>query len=121
MAAIRQETPINNATFTATVTSPAYPNDGRASWVLVSKVGAMTTTPTLTVSIQASLDGVNWYVVDTQTVINAGNTTQRTVYGLNTPKGPILEPFIQVVATFGGTGSFANTIVALFGGGYISS
>lgn len=118
MAALRQETIINNATFSSTVTSPAIPNDGRSAWVLVSKVGAMTTTPTMTVTINASLDGVNWYLIDTQTVINAGNTVQRTVYAIGSTKGPILEPFIQVVATFGGSGNFANTVVALFGGGF---
>jgi len=118
MAGIRQETIINNASFTTTVTSPALPNDGRASWVLLSKVGAITTTPTMTVSILGSLDGTNFYTIDTQTVINTANATQRTVYGSSTTKGPILEPYIQVVATFGGVGNFANTIVALFGGGY---
>lgn len=118
MAAIRQETIINNATFSATVTSPALANDGRASWVLVSKVGAMTTTPTMTVTISASFDGVSWYLVDTQTVINAANSVQRTVYAIGSAKGPILEPFVQVAATFGGSGNFANTTVALLGGGF---
>lgn len=120
MAAIRQETIINNASFTATVTSPVYTNDGRASWVLVSKVGAMTTTPTMTTTINGSFDGVNFYLIDTQPVINAANGVQRTVYSTNSTKGPILEPFIQVVATFGGSGNFANAVVALLGGGYVN-
>lgn len=119
MAGTRQETIINNATFNATVTSPVLPNDGRASWVLLSKVGAMTTTPTMTVAIYGSLDGTNFHLIDTQTVINSANAVQRTVYSLSTTKGPILEPYIQVVATFGGTGSFANVNVVLFGGGYL--
>lgn len=118
MASIRQETIINNATFTATVTSPVYTNDGRAAWVLVSKVGAMTTTPTLTTAIQASFDGVNFYTVDTQTAISSANGVQRTVYSQASGKGPILEPFVQVVVTFGGSGNFANTTVALLGGGF---
>jgi hypothetical protein len=118
MAEIRQEDIINNANFTATVTSPSIANDGRTAWVLVSKVGAMTTTPTMTVTINASFDGVSWYLIDTQTVINSANAVQRTVYAVGSTKGPILEPFIQVVATFGGSGSFANTTVALLGGGF---
>ena len=120
MANIRQELVVNNANFTATVTSPVFQNDGRATWVLVSKVGTATTTPTMTVSITASLDGTNFYTVDTQTVINASNGSQRTVYAVGTTKGPILEPYIQVVATFGGSGSFASASVALFGGGYVN-
>lgn len=119
MANIRQEMVVNNASFTATVTSTVFTNDDRAGWVLVSKTGAMTTTPTLTTSIQGSFDGVNFYTIDTQPVINAANGVQRTVYGPNTTKGPILEPFIQVVATFGGSGNFANTTVALLGGGFL--
>lgn len=118
MAAIREELVINNATFTATVTSPVYTNDGRAAWVLVSKVGAMTTTPTLTTAIQASFDGVNFYTIDTQTAISSANGVQRTVYSQASSKGPILEPFVQVVVTFGGSGNFANTTVALLGGGF---
>lgn len=118
MAGTRQETVINNASFTATVVSPVYQNDGRSAWQLISSVGAMTTTPTMTTKIEGSLDGTNFYTIDTQTVINAGNTSQRTVYGVNTTKGPILEPYIRVTSTFGGTGNFANANVVLFGGGY---
>lgn len=112
---IRQEALINNQTFSATVTGSAITNDGRAAWVLTSVVGAMTTTPTLTVRLDGSFDGTTWFTIDTQTVINAANGVQRTVYAIGSSKGPILEPYLRVVATFGGTGNFANTIVALLG------
>lgn len=116
--AIRQEQVINNASFTATVTSPVYTNDGRSAWVLVSKVGAITTTPTMTTSIYGSFDGTTFFLIDTQTVINSANGVQRTVYAIGSTKGPILEPFIQVQSVFGGSGNFANAVVSLLGGGF---
>lgn len=118
MAAIRQETIINNASFTATVTSPVFNNDGRQTWVLVTKVGAMTSTPTITTSIYGSFDGVTFYLIDTQTAISAANGVQRTVYSPFSSKGPIAEPYIQVVSAFSGSGNFANTVVALLGAGF---
>jgi len=110
-----RENVINNATFNATVTSAAFTNDGRVAWVVVTRVGAITTTPTLTITVNASWDGVNWFLVTTAAAISTANANQRLIFAPGTSLGAIVEPFIQVVATFGGSGSFANTSVDLAG------
>ena len=111
----RVEPIIENATFSATITSPTISNDGRVTWVVLAQTGAITTTPTLTITINVSVDGINWYPASTATAISAANTKQRTILSVNSAAGPIVEPFIQIVAAFGGSGNFANTIVSLVG------
>ena|SRR5258708_4643347 len=117
-APIREEVVVNNATFSATITSPTITNDGRNVWTVLVKTGAVTTTPTLTVTVNVSIDGVNWVAAGTGPVISTA-TTQRLTFA-NTTTGasafpPIVEPYIQVVVAFGSAGNFANTTVALIG------
>lgn len=114
-ATIRDEQIVNNASFTATVTSNPIANDGRLSWVLVIRTGAITTTPTLTASIQGSMDGVTYYTIATLSAINSANAVQRTVFSPNSTQGPLVEPFLKVVLTFGGSGNFAATYADLVG------
>src|SRR3989442_737509 len=120
----RIEQIINNASFTATVTSGTIVNNGELYWSVLAQVGAITTTPTLKVTVNVSVDGTNWYpaYVDA-TGLTAANTKERIVFGgagTAVPAGiavqpPIVEPYIQVVATFSGSGNFAATSVTLVG------
>ncbi|SRR6266571_3378424 len=118
---------INNATFNATVTGGTITND-KALWSVVAQVGAITGTPVLKITVNVSVDGSTWYpaYVDA-TGLTAANAKERIVFGgagSIVPAGiavqpPIVEPFIQVVATLTSTTSFANTSVWLIGmGGY---
>lgn len=114
-APIRDENFINNASFTATITSGVILNDGRTTWILVIRTGAITTTPTLTPTLQGSTDGVNFYQIDAPGAISTANAVQRTVYGPASAKGQLAEPFLKVILTFGGAGNFANTFADLLG------
>ena len=109
---------INNATFNGTVTSPVLSNDGRVVWVLIVRTGAVTTTPTLTPAVNVSVDGVNFVQAGPAITAISTASTNRYVYAVNSTQGPIAEPSIQVVCTFGGSGSFANTSVDLIGIGF---
>lgn len=116
MASIRAEPIIlPAATFSATVTSGVIANDGRVVWELVINTGTLTTTPTLTPKIQASVDQVNWFQVGAAITPISTASLNRYVFALGSTQGPILEPYLQVVLTFGSAGSFATTTAILYG------
>ena len=116
MAAIRIEPIIwPAATFSATVTSLAIQNDGRVVWELVVNTGALTTTPTLTPLVQASPDGITFFNVGAAITAISTQSLNRYIFALGSTQGPILEPFIKVTLTFGGSGSFASTSAVLYG------
>lgn len=119
MPGTRVENIINNATFSATVTSGPIQNDGRAVWAVDTITGAVTTSPTLAITVNVSVDKTNWVSAGTGATLST-QTSQRLTFGQGgTGSAPnfqaITEPWIEVVATFGGSGNFANTIVNLVG------
>lgn len=94
----------NAATVTANATSATFvrPSNlygGRHKVVLDINIGAAPTgtTPTLTFSLQASLDGTTWYEAANSGALNAQTTVGKRFEATG------VEPFWQVVKTVGGT------------------
>lgn len=119
MAEILRSNLLNNATVTANGNSTVITNDGRTSWVLLVRVANAPTgtSPTLTFSVQVSVDGVNFVQAGTASLASiTAAGSQRTVYAVNSTQGPIVEPFIQVFWTVGGTTpSFTGVYADLVG------
>jgi hypothetical protein len=94
------------ATITANATTPTFQSPispdtaDRRGVLLLSAGGATGTSPTLTYTLQASLDGVVWF--------NCGSI-QLTGAGSQRLEFHAVEPLFQIVKTVGGTTpSFTN-------------
>jgi hypothetical protein len=93
----------NNATITASANSAAFIRpaslDGVRHAVLDVNIGANPTgtAPTLTYTLQASLDGTTWYDAATTGALNAQGTKRLEAKGI--------EPQWRVAKTIGGSAS----------------
>lgn len=71
------------------------------------------TTPTLTFSVQESVDGSNYATVASTSAISAAGS-YRLMFSTGTTTGPIITPYVRVAWTVGGTTpSFTGVTITL--------
>jgi hypothetical protein len=86
--------PLTASTNSAPLAAPG----GSADALVMVHVSAVTgTSPTLSVALEQSLDGVTW------TAIPGSGTTALTAAGSAVSNAVITQPFVRVAATVGGT------------------
>ena len=98
---IHGETILSNAALSAgTFTSGVIPNDGRTAWSLLTRATGPGASPSLTLSVLVSVDGVNFVPAGTGVALTAAGNQRLTFApgGSGTAPNfpPITEPFIQV-------------------------
>ena len=105
---------INNATFNATITSSDIDFSKYANFVVSYQLGTATSSPTMTIGFRyKGIDGTYHSDPDYPDVALNSTNASSSSYAF---KG-FLEAYdtVQIVATYGGTGSFANCYLSFCG------
>jgi hypothetical protein len=93
-----------NGVISVTTTSPAHELGDRGTIRIDTAVTAITGTPTLTVAVETSKDGVTWVAVAAFTAISTVSTARKIFSGL--------DRFVHIVETVGGgAGTITRSVV----------
>ena len=97
---------ISNATFDQSVQGVEIPFKDVNDALVTIKVGTPTNSPTIVVKVQINDGDGNWIDYDATSVISSATTTYLEIFDC-------MAPAIRVVATYGGSGSFANVNIKI--------
>lgn len=119
MAATKVLRLLPSSTINASGATPSRPNDINGSrWVGHLSVGTITgTTPTLTATIEQSVDGANWITLATFTQLTgaSSNSVQHLFAASATDYLRPLLPYVRVSYTVGGGSPvFNNLTISLY-------
>jgi hypothetical protein len=107
---------INNTAISASGSSAVFRNFSNRKWMLsvIVPTTPTGTTPSIVFALQVSTDGISFSNKGGALAAITAVGSQRTLYGVGTTQGQVVEPFVKVAWTVTGTSpNFPNIIATL--------